>query len=351
MGSECPDRVYILADDLTGACDSGAAFLRTGNSVRVWLDSRNLLPTTASVQAFTTASRDLPPAEAAGAVYRLASALSDIPDALIFKKVDSALRGQVAAELLAANLALGTRAILLAPAFPATGRTVCGGLLRVQDAAGEYDPVCIRNLFPATMKDGIAEIESAEELAEAFQSRKTVLICDARVQEDLDSLVRAAHALPNHLYAGSAGLARSIASFYSSVATSVQLPQRARTLVICGTTHPVTELQLKAVERNSYRDVEILRIECGRRDASQIRSDFGSFHPRALVLTGGDTALLALRALEVQSLILQGEFAPGIPWGFAQGGMAEGKTVVTKSGGFGTSSALHDILTVLAGAE
>ena len=113
----------------------------------------------------------------------------------------------------------------------------------------------------------------------------------------------------------------------------------------------MTELQLKMLESNRYGDVEILRIEWEGAGASQIRAAFDSFHPRALVLTGGDTALLALRTLEVQSLILQGEFAPGIPWGVAEGGLADGKTVVTKSGGFGTSSALHDILAILVGAN
>ena len=122
QGPERPERVYILADDLTGACDSAAAFLRTGHPVRVWLDSQNLSPAP-GVQAFTTASRNLPPSEAAVAVYSAAFALSEIPHSLIFKKIDSALRGQIAAELLAANQALHTRAILLAPAFPATGRT------------------------------------------------------------------------------------------------------------------------------------------------------------------------------------------------------------------------------------
>jgi uncharacterized protein YgbK (DUF1537 family) len=349
--NECPKRIYILADDLTGACDAAAAFLGTGSQVRVWLDSRKLSPELEGVQAFSTASRDLSPDEAAGAVHYAASALSEIPVALIFKKVDSALRGQVAAELLAAHMALRTRAILLAPAFPATGRTVRSGLLKIEDAAGKYDPVRIRNLFPAEMKDAIAEIEHAGQLAAAFQAGKTVFVCDIRMQEGLDILVRAAQALPNLLYAGSAGLAHAIAGLYASVARSVELPQRARTLVICGTAHPVTELQLKALEGNRYGEVEILRIKCEGPDAGKIRASFESFNPQVLVITGGDTALLALRALEVESLILQGEFVPGIPWGVAQGGKADERTVVTKSGGFGTSSALHDILTVLAGVE
>ncbi len=173
MGPECPNHVHILADDLTGACDAGAAFLRTGYPLRVWLDSRNLSPAP-GVQAFATASRNLPPSGAAVAVYSAISALSEIPHSLIFKKIDSALRGQIAVELLAAHRALHTRAILLALAFSAAGRTVCGGFLKIEDATGEYDPVCICNLFPATMSDAITEIESASELLAAFRAGETV---------------------------------------------------------------------------------------------------------------------------------------------------------------------------------
>lgn len=349
-GNKCPDRVYILADDLTGACDAAAAFLKVSNPVRVWLDSLKLSVELKGVQAVSTASRDLSPDKAADAVSCAASLLSDIPNAVVFKKIDSALRGQVAAELLAAHQVLHTRAILLAPAFPATGRTVCNGLLKIEDAAGKYDPVCIRKLFPEKMKDDVAEIEDAGQLAAALQSGKTVLVCDTRVQEDLDTLMRAAQLLPDLLYAGSAGLARALAGCYESVATNAQLPPRSRTLLVSGTTHPVTELQLKTLHGIQYGAVEILRIQCESRDAGKIRAVFESFDPQALILTGGDTALFALCALEVESLILHGELAPGIPWGIAQGGKANGRTVVTKSGGFGAASTLQDILATLTAA-
>jgi uncharacterized protein YgbK (DUF1537 family) len=83
--------------------------------------------------------------------------------------------------------------------------------------------------------------------------------------------------------------------------------------------------------------------------AGRIRSAFQSHAPQALILTGGETAQLAVRALAAHSFILQGEFAPGIPWGTMQGGEAHGCTVVTKSGGFGLPSAFNDILAALRG--
>lgn len=84
--------------------------------------------------------------------------------------------------------------------------------------------------------------------------------------------------------------------------------------------------------------------------ATRIRSAFRSRKPQALILTGGETALLTVRALEAHSFILQGELAPGIPWGSIQGGMAHGCTVVTKSGGFGAPTAFNEILTAFRGS-
>jgi uncharacterized protein YgbK (DUF1537 family) len=56
-----------------------------------------------------------------------------------------------------------------------------------------------------------------------------------------------------------------------------------------------------------------------------------------------------VHALEAHSFILQGELAPGIPWGLVQGGDAHGCVVVTKSGGFGGPAAFEDIVTALQG--
>src|ERR1039458_8339525 len=66
-------RVFILADDLTGACDSGAAFLAAGRAVRIVLKTagtgQEFLHAEA-VLAFTTETRNLSAGEAALRVAR-----------------------------------------------------------------------------------------------------------------------------------------------------------------------------------------------------------------------------------------------------------------------------------------
>ncbi len=342
-------RIVVLADDLTGACDAGAAFLRAGRPVRVWFGSSVLFSAPESVQAFNTNSRWLSPRRAAHAVSRATEALAADPNSLFFKKVDSAARGPIAAEVLAAHRSLGTRAILFAPAFPAAGRTVRNGILEIHDAAGKPSRIRLASLFPLTARAGLAHISQPGELAPAFHSGKTVLVCDSATQADLEALARVAQDLPELLYAGSAGLAQALAGLNLLRVPAALVPPAERTLLIAGSPHPVAKLQLKTLGLTHLEGVRVLRTRLPFLAGARIRSAFRSFTPQALILTGGDTSLLAVRALGADSFILQGEFAPGIPWGIVQGGPAHGCTVVTKSGGFGSPTVFNEILAALRG--
>ena len=130
--------------------------------------------------------------------HRACTALAGNPNGLFFKKVDSAGRGPLAAELLAAHRALGTRAILFAPAFPATGRTVSDGVLEIEDASGKHSRVQLNSLFPIMARSHIFQISHARELAPALDSdsAKTIFICDSATQADLNALAKAAKDFP-----------------------------------------------------------------------------------------------------------------------------------------------------------
>jgi uncharacterized protein YgbK (DUF1537 family) len=347
-------RIVLLADDLTGACDAAAAFLHAGRSVRVWFGTSVEFSTPESVQAFNTNSRALSDRNAGRAVTHACEALASNPNSLFFKKVDSAGRGPLAAELLAAHRVLGTRAILFAPAFPAAGRTVGDGVLEIEDAAGKHSRVQLSNLFPIMARSRIFNVSHARELAPAINSDpgKTIFICDSTTQADLNALAQAAKDLPGLLYAGSAGLAQALAALIPARPMEALVPGAEHTLLIAGTSHPVTKLQLDEfgsdhVDSGHADHVRVLRLKFQFGAAGRIRSAFRSYAPQALILTGGETAQLAVQALDAHSFILQGEFAPGIPWGVVQGGDAHGCTVVTKSDSFGSPAVFTDILAAL----
>ena len=349
--ANCP--LFLLADDLTGACDAAAPFLHAGHVVRVWLGAAPEFPAAETVQAFNTDSRDLGSEEAASLLLRTVSALPAAPRRRIFKKVDSALRGPIAAEVLAVHRALGTRAILFAPAFPATGRTVRAGILHLADAAGIHEQQPLLQLFPPSLHAQASLIATPDQLASALAAGKSLLLCDAESDQDLSALAKAAEALPGLLYAGSAGLAAAVASLSGPQIPYAAFPNPQRVLIVCGTAHPVTALQLQRLATSLHTptsaSVRVLRIPCEPGDEAPIRDTLTSFDPDAILLTGGETALFVARTLGAHSILLRGEVAPGIPWGIAQGGGLQGRIVITKSGGFGAPDLLQQLFAAPTG--
>jgi len=341
-----PIPVRILADDLTGACDSAVAFANAHSSVRVWLGASATTRAAEPVQAFNTASRELTNDLASTAVCDAVIKLHrSAEDTLLFKKIDSCARGAIAAEVLAAHRTLGTAAVLLTPSFPAAGRTVRNGILHIQNEGNGRAAIALLSLFPPDMHAHIAHVRHTEEVHIALALGKTILLCDATEQAELESL--AALDIPNLLYAGSSGLAHALASTRSlRTASPAIIPHCDIALTICGTQHPITQQQMEHFDATLPLSPR-LRILAASAYADAILEAFDRDRPEALVLTGGDTALLVLTTLGAHSILVRGEFAPGIPWGIVQGGRANGRIVVTKSGGFGNIATLTDIIHTL----
>jgi D-threonate/D-erythronate kinase len=336
------DCVRILADDLTGACDSAAPFAACGLGVRVWLGEAGTADE--PVQAFNTTSRGLEPKLAAEAVARAAEGIAGGRRTLWFKKVDSAGRGAIAAELRAAHRSLQTRAILFAPSFPEAGRTVAGGVLRVEDAAGVRTINLVDLLAPEFSR--MHRVAAAWEVASTLDGGGVLLVCDAATSGDLEDL--AAVDEPGLLYAGSAGLARALARLGAATMRVEKVPQLKRAMTVCGTPHPATQMQMTHLSE-ALPEHPRVHVTTNPGDAALIVEQFERHDPEALLLTGGDTALLALAALGAHSIALRGELTTGIPWGFVRGGMADGRIVVTKSGGFGDTTCMTRIVRRLTG--
>ena len=92
---------------------------------------------------------------------------------------------------------------------------------------------------------------------------------------------------------------------------------------------------------NEQDDRIIARVCCGESSKESLRKIFSSAEPvSSLVLTGGDTAAMVLRAFDAKSIEVAGQMSPGIPWGIVHGGIADGCIVITKSGGFGDEHVL-----------
>jgi uncharacterized protein YgbK (DUF1537 family) len=187
-----------------------------------------------------------------------------------------------------------------------------------------------------------------DDLEDAIQralSRGThVLLCDSETQEDLSRLAKAARRIQKPiLWTGSAGLAHALASVFpaSEKAPAEHASRDGRTLLFVGTEHPVTALQVSQLQQQPIEpEYRVHRVDWNPSSAGRVQGEFADGPVAALILTGGDTAAFVLQALGASGIRLAGELATGIPWGFIEGGQADGCAVVTKSGGFGSRDAL-----------
>lgn len=222
-----PLSVLIVADDLTGACDAAAPFACRGAG------------RPSSVRAVSTESRDLAEPECVRRLEALAerAASADI----LFKKIDSTLRGNVHAEIRAAMHAFHCECAIVTPAFPEMGRTVKNNWLFLHGQPAK------------TAGENVLDAETDQDL-------------DRIVEEGLCAKGRV-------LWAGSAGLAAALARRLYGPPVARSIPMIEGPIALCiGSNHPVTLAQQAELER-CQPDVWVVPVPVQRTPASaqQIR--------------------------------------------------------------------------------
>jgi len=120
-------KILVAADDLTGASELGAIALKHGLTSRIILGDEDPDQFREDVIIIDTDSRNLSPALAKEKLKKRASGIRRDEYSLIYKKVDSLLRGPVLSELEGFASGLGFESCILAPANPSLGRVVKGG--------------------------------------------------------------------------------------------------------------------------------------------------------------------------------------------------------------------------------
>ncbi len=198
-------KVGILADDLTSATDGAAPFVSMGHRCVVFTDHRRSPPDDAAIVSVNKASRAT---SVEDAVDRATLAAKSLVSAdILYNTVDSTIRGHVGAEITAALAASGRSIAIVAPAFPAVGRTTEGGrqLLRgvpLENTEFAKDPLhpitdshlraLFRSIPDAEVRFlGLAEIRALKS-GELIADGRKLLIADAAMQEDLALLVKSA---------------------------------------------------------------------------------------------------------------------------------------------------------------
>ena len=270
----------VVADDLTGATDTGHAFAARGHATTVAIRPDAVLAD-ADVLVLNTDSRYLPPNEARSAVLR---AVSDVSARVVYKKVDSTLRGNLTSEIDALLDATGVDRALVAPAFPANGRlTACGyhlvgGALVTDTAAGRdpekplpsaHLPTLLEDAARPVYHVGVETVtKGADAVADAIRDAEGAIItCDVVHDDHLSTLARGTtRSGRDVVFVGSAGLAGAVElpdEPDGETAPDAHPPTDARVLGIVGSTSPVTVEQLTAVpdDRTVELDADLAAVD------------------------------------------------------------------------------------------
>jgi D-threonate/D-erythronate kinase len=330
--------ILALADDLTGALEIGAKFAEHDLPAIVVTEFDSLKNPECPVLVIDTETRHLTPDQAAARTRHVAGAALPFSPWLIYKKTDSTLRGNIAAELRAVQDVFGSRRMVYAPAYPDMGRTVKSGELFVWGTP-VHETVFAKDLWNPV----------AEGKIEQILDDVPAVILDGESNEDIQAAVYAIFAEPApHLCAGPAALAGALANHLKpGLPVHFQTPSASRCLVVNGSLHPVSIGQMQFAEENGLFNEKWIRldeqIECtgmerAMRTGECVRRRLASSNFGALLVFGGDTAFGIHRSLGSAPFKPRGEIAPGVP--VSESG---GLLWITKAGGFGARNLLSTI--------
>jgi uncharacterized protein YgbK (DUF1537 family) len=364
--------VRAVADDLSGALDTGAAFVGLCGPLPVSWRSESRPQGESYIIDNETRSE----ADAVVAQERTRRCLAEIAKAdCSFKKIDSLMRGHTIAELSACVGSRQFSSVVVAPAFPKQRRVTKDGQQFADFYAnGEWTAagVNLADALRTHLKDGIKVRKLA---ADEVAGGSGVFVCDATSDIDLTSLPKRAVNIERPiLWCGTAGLAYALAEDKAAR----QILPTGSTLVIIGSNHPVSRRQVEALAEKSPEAVRLLDSCHSSRDVLQflerrlrdgqvaaIAANFGTtdsdlarrrlnsvfrdvmpclLRPDLVVTAGGETLLLILDVVGAQSAVVDGEVMPGIARGRVVGGVWDGVIFASKSGAFGTSSVLVELL-------
>ncbi|WP_413738147.1 four-carbon acid sugar kinase family protein [Sodalis sp. RH21] len=241
MSGSC---IGIVADDLTGGAAIAGEIVRPGKPVpvlRLQPDGR--------VERHTliveTGSRYMPVAQAEQRVMLAVRQLRQAGFSLLMKKIDSTLKGNVAAELAAFARAIGERLVIV-PACPAMKIEVRAGC-QWQSGRRGVDVIALvaQALGRPPLSLPLAAVRAGEDAVRAWlgANRGQVIVADAQTQRDIQQIVNGARAAGINAFAGVYGLGSALAGLPGG--PDMRPPARAsRLLVLVGSTSSATVAQV-----------------------------------------------------------------------------------------------------------
>jgi uncharacterized protein YgbK (DUF1537 family) len=256
-------RLIIVADDFTGANDTGVQFRKAGLKVNVIINAHRFEEElkNSDVLVIDLESRFDTKEIAYQKCFDLGKQLIKLENTTVYKKLDSTFRGNIGAEIDGLMDSLQITKLLLAPAWPSNGRTTENGeifvhgvkLAETEAANDPRNPVRFSRIadiiglqsrrtcteIPARMiREGL--FDPSEILVNTSAQEPEIFIFDSLLENDLELISNFIGNLSNNsiLLAGSAGLASHLSEISS-------LHKSRLSFVFCGSISERSRTQMK----------------------------------------------------------------------------------------------------------
>lgn len=271
--------LLIIADDFTGALDTGVQFAASGANTRVVTsadyDLRRIDPDV-QVLVMDAETRHLSPGEAYDIVYDITkkAIAQNIP--FLYKKTDSALRGNIGSELTAMLNAAGGKILSFLPAFPKMKRWTKDGVHFIDDVPvhesvfgnDPFEPVTCSHIPEMISNQSRVKVSVRTPDDRNVPTRNSetgihempeLLVWDAKTDEELEKLGQYLYETDQmHLTAGCAGFAAvlpDLLELKGDRGPDIELIPRF--LVICGSVNPITAAQLDYAEKHDFLRIRL----------------------------------------------------------------------------------------------
>lgn len=261
-------KLVIIADDLTGALDTGVQFSKKNMSTIVTTDLNfnfEDICKEADVLVIDTESRHIPADEAKERVKSVLSKFNKEEIKFFYKKTDSTLRGNLGSEIEGFMEGLNINEVSFIPAFPSGKRTVKDGVLYVnnvklaetQFAMDILNPVTdsfIPDIINKQSNINVKLKDINEEFSPQDDKEKHIYIFDSENIENMENIGKILHNKNQLNYTiGNVGFAEILTHYIKSDTKKEKIIlEDDRILFVCGSVNITSLKQCKYAEKIGY---------------------------------------------------------------------------------------------------
>lgn len=379
------EKIFIIADDITGATGVGASFLGINKDITVFLNvsipkNRN------AINIINTNTRS---ANSRTAYYKLKKLFENVNSKIIFKKIDSAFRGNVSIEIKAIIDTINPDNIFVIPSIPEINRFTIDGSQYIKNTKIEEffksNPVnSIKTSFiPDSLgeyiKEDIQLVNLKDIRCNNIEINKKIVVFDSVNYKDIDLILKKTIINNSALFVGSLGLFNSFTRYLKiDKSNKKEVSKHSESILfICGSKNKISHKQIEYAKRNkiisllkidftkSFNDLFVDNIELFKLNKNLIliidkNNKYSSFKIQnyfenlielilkrtkygIIAVFGGDTLFNICNKLEIKKLTILDQISPVVEVSITESKFGK-LMVISKGGSVGSKNIIYRIL-------